>query len=116
MDDPTTAPAPPVVPGEAPPGRLEQLLGRVPSLLASHPHVLWLLALGVYLVVLPLIGVHVPAEAELIGGNYTNVTSAIGGCIAAGGTAHLVRRGRARDRLLAQLHRKVDELGRHGRE
>lgn len=58
-----------------------------------------LLALGVYLVVLPLIGVAVSAKAELIGGNYTNVTSDVGACIAAGGTLHLIRQSRRRSRL-----------------
>ncbi len=70
--------------------------------------------LGVFLVVLPLIGVHVSARAELIGGNYTNVTSDLGACIAAGLTVHLVKRDRRRtremDAAFAHLHRRHDEL------
>jgi hypothetical protein len=34
--------------------------------------------LGIYLIVLPLAGVNVSAKSELIGGNFTNVTSDIG--------------------------------------
>jgi len=73
----------------------------VPRVLSSKPHVLILMGLGVYLIVLPILGVRVSSSAELIGGNYTNVTSDIGACIAAGGTLHLVAQGRKR--------RKVDE-------
>ena len=83
-----------------------------PGLPSSKPHVLLLLCLGVYLIVLPIAGVHVSASAELIGGNYTNVTSDIGACIAAGGTLHLVaqaRKGRKieeeRLRLARETHR-----------
>jgi hypothetical protein len=43
----------------------------------------------------------VSANAELIGGNYTNVTGDIGACIAAAGTLHLVNQSRKR--------RKMDE-------
>jgi hypothetical protein len=49
--------------------------------------------------VLPLAGVTVGPNAELIGGNYTNVTSDIGACIAAGGTLHLVGESRRRRRI-----------------
>ena len=82
----------------------------MPRLLASKAHVLFLFALGIFLVVLPLVGVTVSSKAELIGGNYTNVTSDLGACIAAGGTVHLVRRHRAHQRELADLHAKVDSL------
>jgi predicted phage tail protein len=67
----------------------------VPRILSSKPHIVWLMALGVYLIVLPLLGIAVSAKSELIGGNYTNVTSDIGACIAAGGTLHLVSQGRS---------------------
>jgi len=94
------------------PTRLEKILGVVPRILASHAHVIWLLGLGVYLIVLPLCGVAVSAKAELIGGNYTNVTSDIGACIAAGGTLTLVRHSRRRHaeltKLLEELRRKQD--------
>lgn len=90
------------------PNRLESALGYVPRFLASHVHVIWLMALGVYLIVLPLCGVDVSAKAELIGGNYTNVTSDIGACIAAGGTLTLVKRQRKQARAAELRARTAD--------
>ena len=92
------------------PNVLARALNAVPRLLASKLHVLFLFGLGVFLVLLPLVGVNVSSKAELIGGNYTNVTSDLGACIAAGGTVHLVRRHRAHQRQLADLHAKLDVL------
>lgn len=91
-----------------------RVLEVIPRLLSSHWHVAGLLVLGVYLIVLPLCGVHVPPAYELIGGNYTNVTSDIGASIAAGGTVHLVKRGRVQTAQLASLHGKVDALAAAG--
>lgn len=51
--------------------------------LTSHYHTILLLALGFVLIVLPLFGVHVSQFVELIGGNYTNVVSAVAAAIAA---------------------------------
>ena len=45
---------------------------------------------------LPLLRLTVSAKAELIGGNYTNVTSDVGARMAAGPTLHIVREGRGR--------------------
>jgi hypothetical protein len=92
---------------------LDRVMRWVPRILASKPHVLALIALGVYLILLPLFGVMVSAQAELIGGNYTNVTSDIAASIAAGGTLHLVQQGRRRrkaedERL--RLARETHEL------
>jgi len=84
---------------DAAPSRLDRVLQWVPRVLSSKPHVMVLMGLGVYLVVLPLLGVRVGANAELIGGNYTNVTSDIGACIAAGGTLHLVSQSGKRRRV-----------------
>jgi hypothetical protein len=95
------------------PNRMENALGYVPRFLASHVHVIWLMALGVYLIVLPLCGVDVSAKAELIGGNYTNVTSDIGACIAAGGTLTLVKHQRKQTRaaeLRAALAQKTNAM------
>ena len=86
---------------DAPRSLVDRALRWVPRFLASKPHVIALMVLGVYLIVLPLFGVMVSAKAELIGGNYTNVTSDIAASIAAGGTLHLVNQSRRR--------RKVDE-------
>src|SRR5262245_33707565 len=82
-----------------PASRLDRALQWVPRILSSKPHILWLMLLGIYLIVLPLLGVVVTPRAELIGGNYTNVTSDIGACIAAGGTLHLVSQSRKRQRF-----------------
>lgn len=84
---------------EAPKTRIDRALQWVPRLLSSKPHVVLLMLLGIYLIVLPLCGVRVSADAELIGGNYTNVTSDIGACIAAGGTLHLISQGRKRQKM-----------------
>jgi hypothetical protein len=115
MADQTIAPEPALESLSAlaePVSRLDRLLQRIPQALSSRTHVMLLMGLGVYLVVLPLFGFAVSAQAELIGGNYTNVTSDVGACIAAGGTLHLVRQGRRRRRvederlrLTRQLHR-----------
>jgi len=98
----------------APQSRLDRILALVPRGLSSHAHIIFLGALGIYLVLLPLLGVNVSAKAELIGGNYTNVTSDLGACIAAGLTVHLVKRDRHRTRELEQwfhrVHRRHDEL------
>ena len=83
----------------APQSRIDRALGYVPRVLSSKAHIFFLLGLGMYLVVLPFLGVVVSAKAELIGGNYTNVTSDIGACIAARGTLHLIRQTRRRHRL-----------------
>jgi hypothetical protein len=103
-----------VGPQTDPGGPLDRALSLVPRVLSSHAHIIFLAGLGVFLVVLPLIGVNVSARAELIGGNYTNVTSDLGACIAAGLTVHLVKRDRRRTRELeaafAHLHRRHDEL------
>ena len=71
-----------------------------------------LIVLGVYLIVLPLVGVNVSAKTELIGGNYTNVTSDIGACIAAGGTLHLISQNRKRSRVEAERLRLAQETHR----
>jgi hypothetical protein len=86
---------------DAPRSRVDRILQWVPRVLSSKPHVILLMGLGIYLIVLPILGVKVSSNAELIGGNYTNVTSDIGACIAAGGTLHLIKQNRRR--------RKIDE-------
>ncbi len=94
---------------------LAKVLGVVPQALSSKPHIIFLAVLGVYLVILPLLSVHVSAFAELVGGNYTNVTSDLGACIAAGGTIHVLRSHKEHRReirhleeLVVDLHRKID--------
>jgi len=66
--------------------------------------------------VLPLLGLTVSAKAELIGGNYTNVTSDIAACVAAGGTLHIIRQGRRRrkqDEERLRLTRETHRLLHH---
>jgi hypothetical protein len=97
----------------APRNRLDEVLAFVPRALSSHVHIIFLACLGVFLVLLPLFGVNVSARAELIGGNYTNVTSDLGACIAAGLTVHLVRRDRKRGVELTELlHDRHEALNR----
>jgi hypothetical protein len=98
--------------GGGPQSRIDRILAWVPRILSSKPHVLILLGLGVYLIVLPLVGVTVSSNAELIGGNYTNVTSDIGACIAAGGTLHLVGQSRRRRRMEEERLRLAQETHR----
>ena len=86
-----------------PRNRLDEILALVPRALSSHLHIIFLACLGVFLVLLPLFGINVSARAELIGGNYTNVTSDLGACIAAGLTVHLVKRDRRRAVELTEL-------------
>ncbi|MFD9823210.1 hypothetical protein [Streptomyces violascens] len=96
-----------------PEGRFDRTLALLPRALASKTHVIFLIALGIYLIVLPLTHILTPsATAELIGGNYTNVTSDVGACIAAGGTLHLVRANRRRSRMEAERLRLARETHR----
>src|SRR5215467_6504511 len=98
---------------DTPSSLVDRVLRWVPRILSSKPHVIALIGLGVYLILLPLFGVMVSAKAELIGGNYTNVTSDIAASIAAGGTLHLVNQGRKRRKLdeeRLRLARETHEL------
>jgi len=101
---------------DTPASRLDQVLQWVPRSLSSKPHVIALLGLGIYLILLPLLGVTVSAKAELIGGNYTNVTSDIAASIAAGGTLHLINQNRKRrkiDEERLKLERETHQLLHH---
>ncbi len=95
---------------EQPTSKLVKVLALVPRALASKPHIIFLTLLGVFLVLLPLVGVHVSSFAELVGGNYTNVTSDLGACIAAGGTLHVIKSHRAHRNEIAALRKLVEEL------
>lgn len=86
---------------------LDRALALVPRVLSSHAHIIFLGALGIYLVLLPLVGVEVGSKAELIGGNYTNVTSDLAASIAAGLTVHIVKRERSRSRELEEKFQKL---------
>lgn len=86
---------------------LDRALADVPKVLSSHAHIIFLGALGIYLVLLRLVGVNVSSKAELIGGNYTNVTSDLGACIAAGLTVHIVKRERTRSQEIEEKFQKL---------
>lgn len=99
-----------------PENRLDKILAVVPRALSSHAHIVFLFGLGIFLVLLPLLGVNVSSKAELIGGNYTNVTSDLGACIAAGLTVHLVKRDHRRSReledFLDRIHARHDDMSK----
>ena len=92
-------------------GWLGRALAAVPTVLSSRVHILWLFVLLLWIVVLavpfPAIA---PARIELILGNYTNVTSALGACIAAGGTMTLVHHARRESRFATERHRLTQEV------
>ncbi len=76
--------------------RLNAALAAIPGLLASKPSIIFYLLLFVYLVGFGVLGLFVPAlepsaTLQLVLGNYTNVVSALGASIAAGGTVHVIR-------------------------
>lgn len=95
---------------------LDRVLSYVPRILASKVHIGWLFFLLLWIVFAAAIFPGIAsARVELILGNYTNVTSDIGACIAAGGTVHLVHKSRQRDEHIRTLHEKIDRLGENGR-
>ena len=94
-----------------PQSRLARLLNYIPRMLASKPHIIFLLGLLVYLVFLPLSGLYKPSPtAMLIGGNWTNVTGDIGACIAAGGTLVLLKHSKKRNKLAEATHKIIADL------
>lgn len=96
-----------------PTSTLEKVLGYVPRALASKPHIVLLIGLGIYLILLPLLHIYTPSGTQmLIGGNYTNVTSDLGACIAAGGTLHVIRQNRKRHRVEEERLRLARETHR----
>jgi hypothetical protein len=94
----------------APKGMVARALDAVPRLLASKPHIAWLFVLFVWIVLLAAVAPDlVSARTELILGNYTNVTSAIGACIAAGGTVTAVHHLRRQSRISEQRLKLEEE-------
>lgn len=90
------------------------MLARIPAALASSVHILFLGSLGLWLIVVPLIpGTEVvrPSEfAELIGGNWTNVSSALGACIAAGASLKAHNEVKRHSALAERTHELLNEL------
>jgi hypothetical protein len=88
---------------------LNAALDAVPRVLASRAHIIWLFVLFVWIVLIAAVAPHlVSARTELILGNYTNVTSDLGACIAAGGTVTAVHHLRRQSRL-TQRRLEVEE-------
>ena len=106
------------------PSNLDKFLNAIPRVLAGKVSIFIFIFLFVYLVIFGLLGLFITslaptAEVQLILGNYTNVTSALGAAIAAGAsTAHLVQSRKNRetaDKLkqsINDLHAKVDKLSK----
>jgi hypothetical protein len=93
--------------------RVDKVMSAIPRGLSSKTHIIFLGCLLIYLVILPLFHVYTPsASAMLIGGNWTNVTSDIGACIAAGGTVHLVKQQRRRNKVADATHKITADLYR----
>jgi hypothetical protein len=85
----------------------------IPRTLASIASRYFFVALFLYLVVLPVIGIFTPSsKAMLIGGNYTNVTGALGACIASAVGLAIHRDARKRH-LEQRLHEALvrEKLG-----
>jgi hypothetical protein len=82
--------------------------------LAHKAHILFLVSLGLWLIVVPLIpGTEAvrPSEfAELIGGNWTNVSSALGACIAAGASLKAHSEAKKHRALAERMHELLTEL------
>ena len=118
-----TLPPPPT---DTPPprSRAQRAMDAIPRLLSSKAHIVFLGLLGLWLIVVPLLpgtkSFRPSATAELIGGNWTNVSSAIGACIAAGAGLAIHHKVRAlhhemrQDRIKAeQSHLLIEQLHTH---
>jgi hypothetical protein len=85
----------------------------IPRALASIASRYVFVGLFIYLVILPVIGVYTPSsKAMLVGGNYTNVTGALGACIASA-VGLAIHRDIKRRHLEQRLHEALvrDKLG-----
>jgi hypothetical protein len=88
--------------------RLDRALARVPAALAHKSHILFLIGLGTWLVLVPVIpgtdAIRPSAFAELIGGNWTNIASALGASIAAGAALATERHARHNRKNIQRIH------------
>ena len=99
-----------------------KFLQAIPGILASNVSIFIFIFLFIYLVIFGVIGIFVDWLAptdnmQLILGNYTNVTSALGAAIAAGAsTQHLTQVRKLHHKheelksLIEGLHTKVDKI------
>jgi hypothetical protein len=101
--------------GEAAKSRVDQILGRLPSILSSKPVILFGIFLFFYLFIFAgiasLLGHSglVSANTQLILGNYTNVSSSVGAGIAAGASLTLVKRQRRAHKVAMAAHEAAME-------
>jgi hypothetical protein len=97
---------------------LSRVLDRVPRALASNTHIVFLIVLGLWLIIVPLIpGTEKirPSEfAELIGGNWTNVSSALGACIAAGASLKAHSVAKQHRNIAERTHEMISEIHNRG--
>jgi len=99
-----------------------KFLQAIPGILASNISIFIFIFLFIYLVIFGLVGLFVDwlapsAAAQLVLGNYTNVTSALGAAIAAGAsTQHLSQVRKLHHsheelkHLIEGLHHKIDKM------
>jgi len=98
-----------------------KFLEAIPGMLSSNLSIFIFIFLFIYLVGFGIIGLFYEklapsASIQLVLGNYTNVTSALGAAIAAGASTHSLSQVRSMRRhhdelrqLIAALHEKVDK-------
>ncbi|MEU6582765.1 hypothetical protein [Nocardia sp. NPDC046763] len=97
------------------PGLARRALDQLPALLASTPVIVLGVGLFGYLVVFAGIATllghpdAVSTNAQLILGNYTNVSSSVGAGVAAGASVHAARRHRRTHALMREAHRLAEE-------
>lgn len=83
---------------------MKKLLDSVPRVLSSKYHIVMLIGFFLWLIPLGLAFPSIaPDRIQLIVGNYTNVTSDIGACIAAGGTIAVHAKQKHHEKLLERL-------------
>ena len=104
--------------------RLQKILNAIPRILSSKISIFIFIFLFIYLVIFGLVGLFIEwlapsTSAQLILGNYTNVTSALGAAIAAGAsTQHLSQAKKLNEnhdnlkKSVDELHAKVDKLSK----
>jgi len=103
---------------------MKNFLDKIPQLLSSKISIFIFLFLFFYLFIFGIIGLVLPhlapsANMQLVLGNYTNVTSALGAAIAAGAatqvsnqTEKIHKRHDHLEKSLQELHTKIDKLSR----
>jgi len=103
---------------------MKAFLDKIPVLLSSRVSIFIFLFLFFYLFIFGIVGLILPhlapsATMQLVLGNYTNVTSALGAAIAAGAatqvssqTEKIHKRHDHLEKSLADLHTKIDKLSK----